>query len=127
MQIALLLTIGNHGKGKVKIMSALAAIAYVIACGFTAAGFVAALFRAIFEHQPAFYARFNTPALAIWSLVLCTFAGPWILVSASLCTWRDGRPRPVVVAAAALVSAVWSFCSGVVLVQLAALAGIAAV
>ncbi len=103
-------------------MSALAATAYVIACGFTAAGFLVSLYRTAHVDQPAFHARFDTFASALWSLALCTFAGPWILVNAALGTWRMGRLPVALVAVAALVSVVWSFCSGVVLVQLAMLA-----
>lgn len=105
-------------------MSLLAVTAYVIACGFTAAGLVAAAFRVAFGANPRFHARFDTFLAAGWSLLLCMFAGPFILVSAAISRWRRGRISAPVAAVATLTALVWSFCSGVVLVQLALLAGL---
>lgn len=98
--------------------------AMVIALGFAAAGFTAALFRALHQQNAAFHAKFATLGQAFWSLLLCSFAGPFIILSGSLAHWRAGALPTPVFGAAALLCGVWSFCSGVVLVQLLLLAGI---
>ena len=106
-------------------MNGLQAIAFAIACGFTAAGFLASLYRIANNGEAGFRALFGTPSQILWSLLLCTFAGPWIILSASLRVWRLGRmPAPWLAFATAL-SAVWSFCSGVVIVQMSLLAAMA--
>lgn len=106
-------------------MNGLSAIAFAMACGFTAAGFVASLYRFANHGEAGFRAVFGSPSQALWSLMLCTFAGPWIILSASLDVWRGGRMPAAWLAFAAALCATWSFCSGVVIVQLSLLAALA--
>ncbi len=103
-------------------MSGFAAIAFAVACGFTAAGLVTSLYQMTHSVNAGFRAIFDTPAQALWSLALCAFAGPWIMLSAALHVWRGGRLPVAWVGVAAAISAAWSFCSGVVIVQMALLA-----
>jgi hypothetical protein len=103
-------------------MSGFAAICFAMACGFTAAGLVTSLYQLTHSGGAGFRALYGSPAQAFWSFVLCTFAGPWIMLSAALGVWRGGRLPLVWVAVAAAISAAWSFCSGVVIVQSALLA-----
>jgi hypothetical protein len=103
-------------------MTGFQAVAFAIACGFTAAGLLASLYRLANNGEAGFRALFDTPSQVLWSVLLCTFAGPWIILSASLHVWRRGRmPAPWLAFATALC-AVWSFCSGVVIVQMSLLA-----
>lgn len=103
-------------------MTGFTAIAFAVACGFTAAGLVTALYQMTHSAHAGFRALFGTPAQAFWSLALCTFAGPWIMLSAALHVWRGGKLPVAWVGVAAAISAAWSFCSGVVIVQLSLLA-----
>jgi hypothetical protein len=75
--------------------------------------------------EAGFRALFETPSQVLWSLLLCTFAGPWIILSASLGVWRVGAMPTRWLAAAAALCATWSFCSGVVIVQMSMLAALA--
>jgi len=118
-------TIGKDGKGRVNFMNGSLAIAFAMACGFTAAGFVASLYRVSQGGEAGFRALFTSPSQVLWSFLLCTFAGPWIILSAALRVWRVGRMPTAWLAFSAAVAATWSFCSGVVIVQLSLLAGLA--
>jgi hypothetical protein len=104
-------------------MTGFIAIAFAVACGFTAAGLVTALYQATHASNAGFRALFGSPSQTLWSLALCTFAGPWIMLSAALHVWRGGRLPVAWVGVAAALSAAWSFCSGVVIVQAMLLAG----
>jgi len=106
----------------------LAAI-YVIATGFVAAGLLNALHQAVQLPQTdgsgsaALLLSFETPLDKTWSLFLCTFAGPYYLVRYGLRFWLQNiLPGPAFALCLAL-GAVWSFFSGVVLVETALLVG----
>lgn len=105
-------------------MSGFTAIAFAMACGVTAAGVITSLYHISHPARAGFRARFGSPAQALWSVVLCTFAGPWIMLSAALHVWRAGRLPVAWAAVALMISAMWSFCSGVVIVQSALLASL---
>jgi hypothetical protein len=105
-------------------MNGLSAIAFAMACGFTAAGFVVSLYRATNNGEAGFRALYGSPSQAFWSLLLCTFAGPWIILSGSLQVWRRGRMPAAWLAFSAALCATWSFCSGVVIVQLSLMAAL---
>ncbi|HSO48635.1 MAG TPA: hypothetical protein VLQ68_11985, partial [Rhizobiaceae bacterium] len=88
-------------------MTGFTAIAFAVACGFTAAGLVTALYQMTHTAHAGFRALFGSPAQALWSLALCTFAGPWIMLSAALHVWRTKNLPVAWVGAAAALSAVW--------------------
>lgn len=94
--------------------------------GFALSGFVAAAFRAAGHDGPAFQARFATPAEASWSLVLCIFAGPYIVATAAARRRRLGVLTILQLSAALALVGVWSFCSGVTVFGLLGAAGLGA-
>ncbi|MCO5133692.1 MAG: hypothetical protein M9908_04930 [Phyllobacteriaceae bacterium] len=105
------------------------AVVYVIVTGFVAAGLLNALHQAIQLPQqandgsPALLLSFETPLDKAWSLIMCTFAGPYYLVRYGLRFWLQSiLPGPAFALCLAL-GAVWSFFSGVVLVETALLVG----
>jgi hypothetical protein len=118
-------TIGKDGKGRVNGMDGLSAIAFAMACGFTAAGFTASLYRLSHSGEAGFRALFDSPSQVFWSFLLCTFAGPWIILRASLHVWRGGAMPTPWLAFPAAICALWSFCSGVFIVQMSLLAALA--
>lgn len=101
------------------------AIVYVIATGFVAAGLLNALHQAIQSPQndgedaQAVVLSFETPLDRMWSLILCTFAGPFFLVRYGLRFWLQNLLPGSAFFMALVLGTVWSFFSGVVLVETA--------
>lgn len=66
-------------------------------------------------------ARFEVSARRpMWSAAIfmfCMFAGPYLLLTKSLKFWREGYLPSLVFLACCFVSAVWSFCSGIFVLQ----------
>jgi len=99
-------------------------VLYVLVAGFVAAGLLNALHPAIVgenrqDSSPVLELRFDTPASIAWSMIVCVFAGPYLLVRNSYQFWRlDILTAPALLVCLVL-SAIWSFCSGVVIVETA--------
>lgn len=98
-------------------MVAFALTIYAIACGYTAAGLMVSAWRVGHAQTLRFRARFDGISNAFWSLALCIFGGPYIILDAVFSSWRRGSASGELVAGTVFVSVLWSFCSGVVLVQ----------
>ncbi len=97
-------------------------IIMVMALGFTVAGFLTTLHRTVFPAvdnvgDGAILLQFDTVGHSLWSSVICTLGGPYILFVKAL----RFRVRQVLSFAGlticASVSLLWSFCSGVLIVE----------
>lgn len=97
---------------------------FVIACGFVTAGLLNALHLAVqgnVEEPPAngMVLYFHSPGTIFWSMFVCVFAGPYLVVSQSLRFWKAGHVPFAVLAFCGLISLIWSFCSGVFVIEAA--------
>ncbi|MCB1459488.1 MAG: hypothetical protein KDJ48_09550 [Nitratireductor sp.] len=91
---------------------------FVIAFGFTTAGLIAGIHSAATASAPSFRLYLHSPLAVAWSVAVCMFAGPWLVLSQGLRYFANGRlPVPAFGLLAGL-SVVWSFCSGVFVVEL---------
>lgn len=98
--------------------------AFVIACGFTLSGIVTSLDGMMHGGEARFTAAFASFGDAAWSIVLSAFGGPFIVAGAAFESWRRNGINAVALLAAGTLSAIWAFCSGVLMLQLLALAGL---
>lgn len=99
-------------------------VAFMIASGFTTAGLLSSLHSSVAGDGPDFRLSFDNPLSAFWSAFVCLFAGPVIVLKNAANHWVSGLlPFSVLLFCFAL-SAMWSFCSGVFVVQLAAMFGL---
>lgn len=99
---------------------------FVIASGFTAAGLLSAIHRAVSGSDAEMRLSVASPLAVFWSILLCAFAGPYIAVSHAWPYWRQGDLPHHRMALVAAISGIWSFCSGVFVVQFCALIGLSA-
>lgn len=105
------------------------AVIYVMATGFVAAGLLNALHATMQLPQdnrdgaPAVLLSFETPLHKTWSLILCTFAGPYYLIRYGLRFWLQSILPGSAFLMCLVLGAVWSFFSGVVLVEMAIFLG----
>lgn len=98
-------------------------IVFVLAAGFVAAGLLNALHLVLQQQfhetveedvlNPGLVLYFDTPGAIGWSMIVCVFAGPWLVLSQGIWFWKhDVLPTPVL-GICGLLSLIWSFCSGV--------------
>ena len=99
-------------------------VAFAIGCGYSAAGVVASVHGLFDGGRIRFVAVFGSFGDAVWSVLLSALGGPYIVAGSALRSWRRRGISTTALAAAGLLCAVWSFCSGVLLLQMLALAGI---
>lgn len=109
-------------------MAATAPVLFAIASGFTIAGLLSAVHGLIRDragmNRGAIGLSFANPVVGAWSLLLCAFAGPYLSLALALPSWRRGRLPGPVLAFLGLIAGVWSFCSGVFVVQAGLLVGL---
>ncbi len=96
---------------------------YAMVCGFVAAGLLNEL-HLILQKEDAennkgrgLVMRFDSPVAVTWSMFICVFAGPYLVLSQGLRFWRMRILPGSALALCSLVSVVWSFCSGVFIVE----------
>ena len=103
---------------------------FALAAGFVTAGLLNALHLVIQEaegvEEGAMVLYFDSPSAIAWSLVICVFAGPYVVLSRGYQFWRQDVLPPAALGFCMVISLVWSFCSGVVLFEAAAAIGILA-
>ena len=102
-------------------------IAMVIASGFVTAAMLGSLVAAIDGDDRGIRITTETPAKAAATFVFCMFAGPYLVASKSLKFWRDGYIPGSILAFCGFISVLWSFCSGILVLQLLSLSGVVAV
>ena len=111
-------TIFSQGKGKVKWMGDWWLLGFVIACGFTASGLLAGIHRAATASAPSFRLYLHSPLAIAWSLAICMFGGPYLVISQGWHFFANGNLRASALGLLAGLSVIWSFCSGVFVVEL---------
>jgi hypothetical protein len=99
-------------------MAGLQAVLFAVACGMTAAGLVSSLHRALAGEAAGFRAPVGSPVAAVWAVLLSLFAGPFLVLSIALPAGVATRRLALRAALGILLALVWSFCSGVVVIQL---------
>lgn len=97
---------------------------FIIAFGFVTGALVNYAGGISAEEGTGFRIRFETPAQVVSSFFICMLAGPYLTLEKSLSFWRQGQLSSGVFCAAAMVSLMWSFCSGIFIIQLLVLSGL---
>ena len=64
---------------------------FVIAFGFTTAGLIAGIHSAATASAPSFRLYLHSPLAVAWSVAVCMFAGPWLVLSQGLRYFANGR------------------------------------
>ena len=91
--------------------------AYVTAIGFCAAGLSASLSQLLTGRPMAFSLEHAAPRPTVVGVLARVVAGPAIVMRNAIKAALMGRP-PHWLMLSTLISVVWSFCSGVVLLEL---------
>lgn len=95
--------------------------AFVLASGFTAAGLLSSMHRLVWpdeENDPGrLVLHFHTPAAVAWSLIICAFTGPWLLITKGIHFWRLEIMPAAGLALCMALAFIWSFFSGIVVVE----------
>jgi len=103
-------------------------ITYVLAVGFVLAGLLNAVHVAIMpngeDENGHFLLYFDTPLATIWSIIICIFAGPYLVAKNGLRFWTKGLLPNTALVMCGIVTLVWSFCSGIIIVETAISLGI---
>ena len=96
---------------------------FVLACGLTSAGMLNSI-CAIVTGTPARFRLGAHPVLALLSFAIIMFAGPYVLARNVLLQRQSRRLSFSLTVFAACIFLVWSFCAGIFVVQILALAGL---
>ena len=90
---------------------------YIIVTGFVCSAVLGSFWQ-LFKAEPVgFSVEYSSLFAGFSGVLFCVFAGPFIIVRNSIRGRRiEGRPMGWVVAASGLAS-LWSFCTGLVILQ----------
>lgn len=96
-------------------------VGYIACAGFVAAGVLGSLYQLI-THQPPKFAFNSESVLAfVGELLVCVFAGPFIIMRNAIRGRRiEGRPLGWLVASST-IAGMWSMCSGIMVINVALL------
>jgi len=108
-------------------LSEMTMIILISALGFAGSALVAYSGGLLTGETGSYQLSFDSVGGVVAGFLVCMFAGPFITVEQSIAYWRDGLISGRGVSFALLVSLAWSFCSGILIVQFLAYAGIIAV
>lgn len=100
---------------------------FVVAAGFITSAMASYGAAMLGGKDGSFRVSFQTLASIIWGFFVCLFAGPYLTLETSMEFWRKGLLSGQVFTIAVVVTMVWSFCTGVFVIQLLAYSGIIAV
>ena len=98
-------------------MQSFGILLFILASGFIAAGLISAMHHTVSGTHAGLRLSFADPLVATWSLFVCLFAGPYIVIKGAMIRWSHGAVSGVILTSCALLSVFWSFCSGVFVVQ----------
>lgn len=124
-------------------------VLYVIASGFVLAGLLNAIHRlaqnqsdmilnndtnfieddgqqAEYEDERSYYLRFRSPQESLWSIIMCFLAGPYLVLLQSYKYWQKQQIPSSAFSICVLISLMWSFCTGVFVVEIGLLIGLVA-
>nr|WP_321456500.1 hypothetical protein [uncultured Cohaesibacter sp.] len=100
----------------------LLAFVYVTAVGFVCAGILANVYQLMAQRPAGFRVTIHSWPGVIVSVIICTFAGPFIIMRNALRGRRlEHRPIGWLFGSSAIAS-VWSACSGVLLLNVLSVA-----
>ncbi len=111
----------NHSSGfcclcrwkEVVVGPELLALIYVTAVGFVCAGILASLYQVMARKPVGFRVSINSWASIVSSVIVCTFAGPFIIMRNAL-RGRRIEQRPIGwLFGSSAIAGIWSACSGV--------------
>jgi hypothetical protein len=96
---------------------------YAVASGFVAAGVLASFYQLVTNSPPAFLMDSEGLLANLAALIVCVFAGPFIIMRNAI-RGRIIERRPVGwLAASMAIAAGWSLCSGIVVIEFALVIG----
>jgi len=101
------------------IMLLLFQFAYATAVGFTAAGFISTLYVLFTGKAASLTQPVKTVEDGLRTIFLSSFAGPWMLASASYKTRKNGSLSAGFFVAGMSLSWVWGLCFGIILITIA--------
>ena len=94
------------------------ALAYVTCVGFVCAGILATMYQIVANRPAGFRVSLESWSSTAASVLVCTFAGPFIIMRNALRGRRiENRPIGWLFGSSAIAS-VWSACSGVLVLNL---------
>ncbi len=99
-------------------------VVLVPAIGFAAAGLVCAILRLVTAHESGFGMLRSLPGGFVPGFVVSMFAGPYLVVLDAANRWRDGRLTRPMAAITPVLALIWSFCSGVFVIETLILIGL---
>ncbi|KPL55671.1 MULTISPECIES: DUF6949 family protein [Hyphomicrobiales] len=92
---------------------------YAVATGFVAAGLLASLYQLMTDRPPAFAVSTENLVTGVGAIMMCAFAGPFIIMRNAI-RGRLIEHRPLGwLAASAFIAAGWSLCSGILVIEFA--------
>jgi len=98
-------------------MSETLVAAYATAVGFVAAGIIGSFYQLVTAQPAGFRVTDSGIAQGVLSVVLCMFAGPYILIRNAIHAQQGEKGSFAWFAGALGIAAAWSLCSGIVLLQ----------
>ena len=104
-------------------MSLFVTATFLFLCGLTLSGLVGSLCELVAGRRLGLRAPFVTKGRPLLSIALTAACGPMMLVNEGLESARGGRRGPAYLTICLMVSVVWAFASGVVVVDIARMAG----
>jgi hypothetical protein len=85
--------------------------------GFVSGGIIASFYKWVTAEQPRFAMLGKGTVAAVTTFLFCAFTGPVIVIDYALQAARSA-PRPAAIfIGGAMVAALWSCCSGIVMLQ----------
>lgn len=102
----------------------LALALFVILAGFVTSAMTSYGVALLEGREGGYRLSFETISSILWGFIICLVAGPFLTMEASLEFWRKGLLSLPVFSAAVAITMLWSFCTGVFVIQLLVLTGL---
>ncbi len=99
-------------------------IFFIVAFGFVTGALVNYAGGMFSDGEGGFKIRLETPGHIVGSFFVCMLAGPYLTAEKSLSFWKQGRLSNTLFCTATLISLMWSFCSGIFIIQMLVLLGL---
>lgn len=92
---------------------------YAVAAGFVSAGFLASLYQLVTDQPPGFSFAYEGFFAGLAAILMCIFAGPFIIMRNAIRGRRIERRPLGWLAASSAIAAGWSLCSGILVIEFA--------
>ena len=94
-------------------------VAFALVTGFVSAGVLGSFYQLVTQQPPSFSFDLDGWLKVISAVIVCTFAGPFIIMRNAI-RGRMIEHRPIGwLAASAAIAGMWSLCSGIVVLDFA--------